>query len=281
MSMEDLELILNKLKRIPKLFRISLNHYNEPFMDPHIVDRIKMIADKQVSRWVILFTNGSMIRTEQLSALYPYRRMLDFCINIPTAVSAERYRELQGKNNFDKVERNIDELLTKGFLVRLDVQINEYTTREDLKSIQKRYKRRVRWIEKNRSGNRNNLVTTTKINHRGRIIGCRVKRHTNYLHIGVTGKVFLCAEDYYQNFELGNLMKQSLEEILHSPTRLSYLDYISGRKEAPERFLCRSCRNAIIEGQPSADKLGIGKLRQAAHQLNVFYQNKKHEWRHF
>lgn len=247
MKMEDFEVILDKLQQISGIRRIALNHYNEPFMDPYIVERIQAILSRDMTRWVILYTNASMIRAEQLVAFRPFRQHLGFNVNLPTVLSKERYREIHGRNDLEKVEKNLVSLIEQDFLVQINVQANHHTTREDYQSVVEKYGPKVKKVNWIRSSTRSNLTLNETYSHRGRILGCTLYRHLNYLHIGVDGGVFLCAEDYFKKSEFGNILTDSLPAVLNAPQRKLYLDYLSGRKKAPADFICRSCKHAIVE----------------------------------
>lgn len=265
MSMADFRSVLDKLQGI-RLRNIALNHYNEPFMDPHIVDRVEEIATRNMTRWIIFYTNGSMIRPEQLTAFHPYRKQLGFNVNLPTLCSQERYKELQGRDDLQKVEANLERLIERGFLVQINVQSNQHTTREDFQSILKKYGNKVKKIHWIRSSTRSNLVLNESYSHSARIVGCTLFRHTNYLHIGVDGAVFLCAEDYYKKSRFGNILTDSLESLLNNPQRNLYLDYLSGKKPAPADLICRSCKHAVVED----NSLHLHWLREMLTSNNLF-----------
>lgn len=270
MPLEDFITILDKLKKIPRIRRIALNHYNEPFMDPHIVERIQEIFARKMTRWVILYTNGSMIRPEQLKAFYPFRKQLGFNINLPTVLSDERYKEVHGRNDLPKVEANLERLIREGFLVQINVQGNQHTTGEDYHSVVGKYGKWVKKISWIPSSTRSNLVLDKKYAHQGKLVGCTIYRHRNYLHVGVDGSVFLCAEDYYQKSRFGNILHDPLEKVLDNPQRNIYLDYLSGKKEAPADFLCRSCKHAIVVDEPSNQEGGLSWLREILTSNNLF-----------
>lgn len=270
MTMADFTAILDKLKGIPYFKRIALNHYNEPFMDPHLIDRIHEIFSRNITRWIILYTNASMIRKEQLQEWLPYRKQLGFNINLPTVISENRYKTVHGRDDLQKVENNIELLLKMGFLVQINVQENHHTTVQDYESVLTKYGKKVKKIRWVRSSTRSNLTLNEKYYHSGRIIGCTLFRHTNYLHIGVDGEVFLCAEDYYKKHQFGNILKDSLSSILSNPSRKEFLDYLSGRKKAPADFLCRSCRHAIVEENSIQPSRNNNWLLEAVNSNNLF-----------
>lgn len=152
--------------------------------------------------------------------------------------------------------------------MRLSVQRNEHTTEDDWRSIQRSCRGRVRSIEAHRSITRANLVLSEPVIHQGRLAGCGGRRHTDYLHIGFDGAVFLCEEDYRKNYAFGNLLSQSLDDVLGSPQRLEYIGFINGEAPAPEGFLGHSRAYARVAGNTSlvqriADALNARLVRRA------------------
>jgi radical SAM protein with 4Fe4S-binding SPASM domain len=248
MDLVSFERILDQLGGLPRIERISLNHFNEPFLDSFIEDRIHRIVERRMTRWIILFTNASLLTPELIERLGTYRDWLDFSVNLPTVLSPERYRRLHGRDDLARVQDNLERLLAAGFSVRLSVQRNEYTTQDDLRSVQRAYRKRVRQIEIHASSTRGNLVLSRRVNNPARLAGCPNRRHTDYFHIGVDGAVFLCGEDYYKRYSFGNLLTQKLEDVLNSPERRRFIDYVEGKAAAPEGFPCRSCSYAASGG---------------------------------
>jgi len=253
MPMSAFETILNKLQTKKKYKRIALNHYNEPFMDPFIIERIKKIMDKKMTRWLILYTNASMIQENQIEELMPYKKNVGFNINLPTIMSEERYKEVHGRNDLSKVKHNLALLIKHDFLIQINVQSNQHTTEKDYQSVVNKYGNDVKKINWIPSSTRSNLILDNKYYHKGKIIGCRFYRHTNNLHIGVDGGVFLCCEDYFKKSQFANILEQSLEDVLNSYQRKQYLKYIAGVENAPKDFICRTCKYAIVKDEEGMD----------------------------
>lgn len=174
LHLESSAQILDTLSTLPAIKRITLNHFNEPFLDR---------------------CNASLI-TERL----------DLSVNLPTLLSAAPYRELHGRDDLERLQENIERRLAADFFVRFSVQRNQHATEDDGRSIQRACRGRVRWIEAHRSSTRGNLVSSEPVIHQGRLAGCGGRRHTDYLHIRFHGAVFLCGEDYRKNCAFGNLL---------------------------------------------------------------------------
>jgi hypothetical protein len=69
------------------------------------------------------------------------------------------------------------------------------------------------------------------------------------VHIGVSGEVFFCCQDYFKKDRLGDLTEQHLPEILESPTARRYLEYVYGGRESPADFICKHCEVAVYRSE--------------------------------
>ena len=79
----------------------------------------------------------------------------------------------------------------------------------------------------------------------GALAGCAQNRPVDYVHIGIHGEIFLCCQDFFKEYRLGDLIQQRLADILNSEPAKTYLESIySGRESAPD-FICKKCEFAI------------------------------------
>jgi len=69
-------------------------------------------------------------------------------------------------------------------------------------------------------------------------VGSRPLQH---LHVNPYGKCLLCCEDYDENYVVGDLAEESLEEVLTGPRFALMRRWAYGIEEAPADFICRSC----------------------------------------
>ena len=74
----------------------------------------------------------------------------------------------------------------------------------------------------------------------GEVIGCSVKRDSEWLHISPKGDVFLCCNDYYMEYSYGNLKDKTIKEIWFSKER----DLVNKRAF---NSICKECSSAIIK----------------------------------
>lgn len=69
---------------------------------------------------------------------------------------------------------------------------------------------------------------------------CKDSRDTEWLHVLWNGDVVLCCQDWRREQVLGNLSKDSIEEVYNNSRYEQVRDYIRGAK-TPKEFICRRC----------------------------------------
>ena len=237
------------------LKRISYNHYNEPLVDPYLVDRVHLSLGYNFFHKILLNTNLSILPKKLPDDLKFASDRLEFNINLPTT-NPERYRQLHGKDHYHRVEANIGRLREAGFAVRINIQDNSLVSRADQVSVLTRFKGLIP-VETIESTSRGGLVEAVITPYEKKadsvLAGCLQDRPTAYVHIGVAGEVFLCCQDYFKKDRLGDLTRQSLGEILKSPEARKYLEYIYGGRESPADFICNRCELAVYRSGATAE----------------------------
>ncbi len=224
------------------LRRISFNHYNEPFSDPLLVDRIEIAVEYRFFDVVLLNTNLSVLPLDEIERLLIHKERIEFNVNLPVT-DRDKYHSLHGRDHFDRVKSNLEMVVAHGFSVRVNVQQSLLNSTEfDTTTLPVGVK-----VEMIRSNSRAGLIEplTSSLNFHKVLRGCSINRPTSYVHIGVDGTVFFCCEDYWKQYQIGNIAERPLSEILRSERMRTYLSYLTGESTAPENFLCRSCELAI------------------------------------
>lgn len=237
-----------------KMKRISYNHYNEPLVDPYLVERVRLSVGYDFFRRILLNTNLSILPKKLPGELTFARDRLEFNINLPTA-DPERYRQLHGKDHFHRVEANIGRLREAGFKVRINIQDNNLVNRADMASVVSRFgdMMPVDTIESTSRGGLVEAVIRPYVKKEDAVLaGCLQDRPVAYVHIGVAGEVFFCCQDFFKKDRLGDLTQQTLKEILDSPPARKYLEYVYGGLESPVDFICKRCELAVYRDAGAA-----------------------------
>ncbi|MBK8741130.1 MAG: SPASM domain-containing protein [Betaproteobacteria bacterium] len=233
-----------------RMKRISFNHYNEPLVDPWLVDRVRLALSYGFFRKILFNTNLSILPKKLPEELQFASDRIEFNINLPT-VDPERYRQLHGKDHYHRVEANIGRLREAGFAVRINIQDNSLVNRADREGVVARFggSLPVDTIESTSRGGLVEAVLKHYVKKEDAVLaGCLQDRPTSYVHVGVAGEVFFCCQDYFKKDRLGDLTQQPLREILASPTARKYLEYVYGGLESPADFICKRCELAVYRG---------------------------------
>jgi len=221
--------------------RISFSHYNETLIDPLFLDRVRNAMGYDFFDEIWVFSNLAFMPDSLPRELQYARDRLLFRVNLPTAIR-ERYREIQGVDDFSNVEKNVFRLIEAGFRLKINVQRNRFTTEQDAKSVVEKFGLvlPVRVVDSNsRAGLVEELSTRGR---RQKLEGCLLdNRPIDYVHIAVDGDVFLCCQDFFKRYRFGNIRNQRLREILASGVAKEHLAWVYGEKEAPDDFICRNC----------------------------------------
>jgi MoaA/NifB/PqqE/SkfB family radical SAM enzyme len=248
--------VLDELASLGRpLKRISYNHYNEPLVDPHLAERVRLSLGYDFFRKILLNTNLSILPKKLPEELLFARDRLEFNVNLPTT-DPERYHQLHGKDHYRRVEANMQRLAEAGYAIKINIQDNSFVNRADQDSVVARFGKTVH-VETIESTSRGGLVEAVIRPFFKKddavLAGCLQDRPTAYVHVGVAGEVFLCCQDYFKKDRLGDLTQQPLGEILASPQARTYLEYIYGGRESPADFICRRCELAIYRSRSEID----------------------------
>lgn len=220
---------------------ISLNHYSEPTLDPKLVERVRRAAARGIG--VRLHTNASLLDEQKISALRAAGNLQVVMVNLPT-VDPEEYRKVTGAKLYDRVIRNLRLLHAAGLPVRLSINSPRDSGDGDLDRINEMFAtmfgRSVRWPTDSRAGRLREVGTYGEpLRHPGRLDGCLAAMRQ--LNVTWEGKAFLCCQDYDQEYVLGDLLTQSIDEIGSGDRAAEIRRWLFGAELPPPGLLCSSC----------------------------------------
>jgi hypothetical protein len=250
MSMYLFREILEKVSDEPSLQYCTFNAYNEPALDPLFEDRIRALAKTKLK--LNLYTNGSAIKMRHLRLFKKLGVLNAIVFNLPT-LDPELHRTFTGAKGFKKCVKALDEAITLELPVNLAVQGTEEELRKNLPKIHQRYPQIMRGRHLSPPSNCSDRCGVLK-NHYGRFLrtnrprlyGCIVPEQ--WLYVSVTGKLFLCCEDFYQKSVYGDIRDGSLEQIMATPRARRMFNYVEGKTPAPDDFVCRNCVLMVRKG---------------------------------
>jgi MoaA/NifB/PqqE/SkfB family radical SAM enzyme len=253
------DMILDQVQSI-KFDRICPYLMNEPLADPKIFERIEKVKRMKNFNYIQISTNAYLLdekrSNELISCLHKTKNEIWISFH---GISKTSYKHIMGID-FDKVMNNIHSFLENAsdklnicirgtgqpFIAKNDstgwFTKNDYLNFWDNKFKEWKLKKRpkVYFFEYNdRAGNvRRDLSFNTA---RKSLKGFSCHRIDKWLHFAYTGELVLCCNDYNKQYVLGDIMKQTLTQILNSNKWKYTKDMIEGRIESPEDFICKSC----------------------------------------
>lgn len=251
MSLDLFELILSKLAPVAlqsqlKPQWLALNHYNEPLLDPHFKERVKILRERELP--LRLFTNAVLL-TESLINFLGDGGLYGVIFNFPSLEPAEwcRFMQLPEKQHW-QARWGIENFLSqnkipdKATIVVNGIMEDQVQRAENIKNHFSAFGQvKVECsISHSRAGTFNNdLVKSVEHPAGCNFAGC--KRFAGHLHVSWEGKVFLCCQDYDQQVILGDLRNDSLASIMSSSKARQLRAEIFGLAPMSPSRLCLKC----------------------------------------
>lgn len=244
----------------PNLHFIYCSHYNEVLLYKHFESMLKILNKNKLS--ICILTNGVPLTPKKIDLINKHQPAVSMiAINAPV-YEKRLFEKRTGMKEvmFDKLIRNIDyasnNLYNPNLLLLHINGINEHSNIIKLKNFPDLEKNEMQnqvaiaqklfpsikiyeqWNLIDRAG----LLKDVMLNKipEGEVIGCSVKRDTEWLHISPKGDVFLCCNDYYMEYSYGNLKHKTIKEIWFSKER----DLVNKRAF---NSICKECSSAIIK----------------------------------
>lgn len=231
---------------IEAVFMIS---YNEPTLDKRFVDQVRTIRGAGLPPAVL--TNGSGLTPKRIDALVEMGGLRFLSVNLSTA-DRQRYKDTRGGDHLKTVLRNLEHARDKPLAEKMDVVVlgtGDEAHRRDFAELSEMFagsRFEVKSFEvMDRAGY---LQIGNKVAEDGRsLCGCdnMGPRPLQHLHVTPHGKCVLCCEDYDEDYVVGDLTEQSVEEVLTGPAMALMRRWTYGIEEAPDDFICNRCVFAI------------------------------------
>jgi pyruvate-formate lyase-activating enzyme len=250
MPMDLYERILGELSEwrdtIEAVFMIN---YNEPTADKRFVDQVRAI--KAAGLRPAVLTNGTGLTPGRVDELVAMGGLRFLSINLST-LDRERYRKERGGDHLNAVLRNLDYVKDRPVAEQMDMVVlgtgNEDHKR-DFEEISRRFagsRFDVKYFEvMDRTGHVQIGLRPAMPNQR--LCGCDNvgSRPLQHIHITPRGQCILCCEDYDEKYVVGDLTRESVQEVLTGPKLALMRRWIYGLDEAPKDFICRGCTFAL------------------------------------
>jgi MoaA/NifB/PqqE/SkfB family radical SAM enzyme len=228
---------------------VFMINYNEPTADRRFLDQVRAIKAAGLPPAVL--TNGSGLTPERIDALVEMGGLRFLSINLSTLDRA-RYERDRGGDHLAAVLKNVDYARDKAVAQDMDMVVLG-TGNDD-------HKRDFEEIRERFSGSRFNVKSFEVMDRAGylqiglkpampnqKLCGCDNvgSRPLQHLHITPRGQCVLCCEDYDEKYVVGDLAKESVDDVLRGPELAKMRRWVYGLEEAPRDFICRGCTFAL------------------------------------
>lgn len=250
MSLELYEEIVSQLARHKDTIDgVSMIHYNEPTADRRFLDQVRILKSYGLAPAVL--TNGTGLTPDRVDQILAMGGLRYLSINLSTLDRA-RYKEERGGDHLPVVLRNLDYLKDKPLAPQMDMAVlgtGDARHRRDFEEISERFANTRFTMHYYEVMDRAGAVPVglhPEKRHE-KLCGCDQtgSRVVQWVHITPAADAVLCCQDYHDQYIVGNLKDQSLEDILSGPKMSLYRRWVYGMEEAPADFICRGCIYAL------------------------------------
>jgi len=225
---------------------IFLQNYNEPTIDRRFTDLVARLFEAQFP--VSVLSNGTGLTPGKVDALMKAGTLRYLCINLST-LDSDRYVEDRGANHLKPVLRNLEYMRDKRVAEEMRIVVlgkGDAVHEQDFQEIRARFDGSRFQVQSYVTNDRAGWLPPVGLHvpaKRGRLAGCDLvgSRPLQHLHITAAGRCVLCCQDYDENYVVGDLKTQSLQEVLQGDELARMRRWAYGVDDAPEDFICRTC----------------------------------------
>jgi hypothetical protein len=230
---------------------VGLSNYNEPTADRRFVDQVALLHSHGLPPAVL--SNGSGFTPDKVDSVVALGGLAYLGINIST-LDRERYAADRGKDHLPRVLEHLDYMKDKPVAETMALVVlghDDEAHHREIEALEARF------------GGSNFVVRPFDIMDRAGWLdtglgpdephrflrGCENlgSRPLEHLHITAAGSVVFCCEDYDEVHTVGDLARQTIDEVLASEEMAQLRRWTYGLDDAPEGFICRNCLFAIAD----------------------------------
>lgn len=246
MPLELYDSIAEQLSHYKQILEgVFMLNYNEPTADPLFIDRVKILLKHGLKPAVN--SNGTGLTVKRVDELMLLGGLRYLSVNLST-INREKYMRDRGVDHLDIVLKNLDYAKNMPLAKQMNVAVigeGDDAHKADFEAISKLFEGSNFEVLYFESMDRAGFLSTgqkPKTKH-GKLRGCLDvgSRPIQFVHIDYRGICILCCQDYRAKYELGDLTKQSLLDVLVSDAFAQARRWVYGREEAPSDFICRGC----------------------------------------
>lgn len=228
---------------------VFMINYNEPTVDKFFLERIEILKKYRLP--VCINTNASGLNQARADAILKMGGLRYLSVNLST-LDPEEYARERGSNQLSKILENISYLNSVPIAREMAIAVlgvNDEKHRKnfaDIKSLFANGHFEVKFFPiMDRAGALDiGQSPEEPIRH---LKGCENlgSRPVQHLTVNAYGECVICCEDYYEEYKVGDLRIQSVEEVLTGEKIKKIRAMLYSVEEAPEDFICRKCIFAL------------------------------------
>lgn len=230
---------------------VSMIHYNEPTIDKRFVQQVELVKAHGLPPAVL--SNGSGLTPKCIDRLIDLGGLHYLSVNLST-LDGNRYMQDRGHNHVDQVIRNLDYMKALPVAKQMEIVVlgrGDPVFKRDVKAIEDRFAG-SRFVVKSfmvmdRAGQLPFGLKPQTPHRRSR--GCEVvgSRPLQWLHITAHGRCVFCCQDYDEDYVVGDLNKQTIDEVLGGEKFAKLRRWAYGLEKAPKDFICHKCHFALTD----------------------------------
>jgi len=262
MSEQDSDLLFKKLSEYQNLRFLSFSIFNEPLLDPLFKTRIKQLRKYNLYDILNFHTNGTILNKDVTDFLKDGdMQMIQF--NFPSMYETE-WSEYMGmhKKFYKQTLENMRYFAKVHNNVKIKIEPNIELSGDESKLNQQRQLFHQFIIDNFSPYSTNiDLYFGPRVNQAGNIVNehviepeksrklthtyCSLYRLLNSLTIDYDGSCRLCCKDYHKQYLLGNILTNSIEDIMMSTESQRLISQIYGSNLKDKDLLCNNCTHFL------------------------------------
>ncbi|MEO8218627.1 MAG: radical SAM/SPASM domain-containing protein [Acidobacteriota bacterium] len=224
---------------------IFLQSYNEPTLERRFVAQCRAIVEAGLPAAVL--SNASGLTPAKVDGLMEFGGLRYLCVNLST-LDRDRYKQERGADHLNVVLRNLDYVKDVAIARQMKIVVlgtGDAKHDHDFEGIATRFGGTRFTVERHVVMDRAGYleVGLRPADTSRRLRGCDNlgSRPIQHLHITPKGKCLLCCEDYDENYVVGDLTANTIEQVLTGPDLARMRRWTYGIEESPADFICHNC----------------------------------------
>jgi len=245
MSMPLFGEIIDKLKPHTNIRFVTFHFFNEPTLDPHFEDRVRLLAESGLK--LSLSTNLSALTPGKIKLLTDTGVLHHLVVNLPSENDVE-FQRLTGSRTLTISQRNLERAIEAGWPITIAVNGTGDDLRRNVRKLRERYSARGVEVRPTLTCDRAGAVGghyNQAVHITGRLRGCSWP--LNHAYFSVRGDLFICCNDYYQREVYGNIRDGTLHDVMVHPRAVKLRRRVFGVEDAPKDYICRTCHDQELD----------------------------------